>query len=1492
MSRLRLNAAAIRSNDLPVKPPDALSFDDLVARPFVLSRRDFVAVAGLTVAAGAVAARSLEPILEAEMGTLARGAWLRAGQYRAVIDPALFGGAPRLTVANDGGWYALLTGARFPGTSLPAGIELAVLGSGALARLHIRHEIGGFEAEVPLASWLAGEAAATSIVRLDGLKEFLGDGYRLSLAGLATATLGPDWSLKLEGREIAHLAGFGRDIVADTVTIALAPETASTLLSRRVARRALITLESGGRTWALEPPALGGARTLSFAPGALDRITVESAETRAGAVHRALVAFSASGGRASYLPDSRKRATAAVIALGSVRVAKLLDGSGTFHVGATFTDPQWARVGAHTLLVGGAEWAKPFEAWGDAGAVKVDAEPAVLGVAAPFDGAIASPIVFPESARSTVRLGEAVGTKTPGTVASAVATGKTIVIPPESYVTITRPDDMLTLRFVLFNLSLVAQRVGPSKLVRTDPQQFSFISVVFPGQHVLERAYMNTQTPGPAPFQAYLADDSQLAFTIPAALADAGIPYTVDGLLDWSEFSHNVVPAARATVELPDDMKRLMRQPYLGSTYYERHPETFLELPWGLYLSPEPTAFWKHRTTPLTSHDRTELWHTQLHGAPYWVPIAFADGQDRAASGANGDGIVGPGPFVQLEKSPTLRAVWSRHYDVRLQSDNPIPDAPISGMFRNSFSTTQQDGETIITSSPYFPYFTVVANDVGGIKERWSITDLSGRYHDNPIDVNNLLLTSMGAWLDSRAAWKTDEIALTKSVATELMQWDHRMTMGRDQYVKIVLFGRLFPFGHRAVKVVITERKVKKGNPFAFLEQRTYIMVREPVLTFSNDGPPIDRALPFKKVELKTLQTQPISESAVPGVTLTADAFWPHDVTSGADIQWSVEATDWDDVVHKFTMPLVYVRGFVAGKYDSTVSFSAAEPILNACAAAVRGKEIGLSGQSIAYAKNVAGSNADKARVMPTNWMKFDAGVYDPAAGGAARFYPKMHQANVHLDALEEMTNQTAGTTIRIAEHYRNLGFSGANAAGRVFAEIVTAPIVGFPAELSGALATPLPVFSGISANKGAFGGDLAQFGSGEFRPDALFDALNAKLVGGITLIEVLEEVLGLDNMPSFDKVRDALDTDTLVVQFDWETPVKSGAGGLFVAGAGGKLKLHAEIRKKLKDATAPPSSVVRGELGPFTLQLVQPAFDAIHISFEVLSFESVDGGSLKVNPVISDVEFVGVLKYLQTLSKYLGALGGGGSGGGASIVPGSSTGAETVVDSGPLKIDVTTAGITASLSLQLPDVTVGVFSLKNMSFFAGLTLPFSGDPVTLDFAFCSRESPFELLVMGFGGGGYVLMQLTVHGMRSLEISLEFGAGTTLDIGVASGSIEIKGGFTLRYEKTDTGGDLTFLIFIRIRGALEVLGLITVTITFYLELKYHSFTCPNGNDGDELTGTATLTIEIEILFFSTSVELSVTKTLAGSDPRFADLMPAQSDWDDYCAAFASARLGA
>jgi hypothetical protein len=90
--------------------------------------------------------------------------------------------------------------------------------------------------------------------------------------------------------------------------------------------------------------------------------------------------------------------------------------------------------------------------------------------------------------------------------------------------------------------------------------------------------------------------------------------------------------------------------------------------------------------------------------------------------------------------------------------------------------------------------------------------------------------------------------------------------------------------------------------------------------------------------------------------------------------------------------------------------------------------------------------------------------------------------------------------------------------------------------------------------------------------------------------------------------------------------------------------------------------------------------------------------------------------------------------------------------------------------------------------------------------------------------------------------------------------------------------------YVRIHGELTVLGIISVSLTFNLQLGYQK-------QGIKAVayGEATLTVEIEILMFSAEVSVKCRREFGGgeADPRFIDLVPTQQLWADYCDAFAS-----
>jgi hypothetical protein len=88
---------------------------------------------------------------------------------------------------------------------------------------------------------------------------------------------------------------------------------------------------------------------------------------------------------------------------------------------------------------------------------------------------------------------------------------------------------------------------------------------------------------------------------------------------------------------------------------------------------------------------------------------------------------------------------------------------------------------------------------------------------------------------------------------------------------------------------------------------------------------------------------------------------------------------------------------------------------------------------------------------------------------------------------------------------------------------------------------------------------------------------------------------------------------------------------------------------------------------------------------------------------------------------------------------------------------------------------------------------------------------------------------------------------------------------------------------VRIHGELTVIAIISVSLTFHLQLGYMK-----AGGTSTVYGEATLVVEIEILMFSASVSVKCRREFGGgkADPKFIDLIPTQQIWTDYCEAFA------
>ncbi len=428
--------------------------------------------------------------------------------------------------------------------------------------------------------------------------------------------------------------------------------------------------------------------------------------------------------------------------------------------------------------------------------------------------------------------------------------------------------------------------------------------------------------------------------------------------------------------------------------------------------------------------------------------------------------------------------------------------------------------------------------------------------------------------------------------------------------------------------------------------------------------------------------------------------------------------------------------------------------------------------------------------------------------------------------------------------------------------------------------ASPPDLSGDLTAIAGALGGFISAVNG----LDALPRPQRVQIVG---IAQRLQEQLGDAAAAAAllqQLARGELLPDVVTARLDWSTDIPrwpSGSVGDSILSpvdaspahnpiGAATLSLAVEVQAPTKPGLN-PTTLVSCSITPVDLRLIGPATFLI-LHFDKLEFSIEPGKKPDVNVVFrpgNGIEFAGPLTFVNTLR---------------DIIPFDGF-------SDPPYLDVTAEGIKAGFDLGIPSLGVGIMSLENIALGAHFSVPFVDESLEVGFNFCTRENPFRLTVMLFGGGGFFGITLTPDGVRILEASFEFGAAISINLGVASGGVSIMAGIYFKLEMVDGNTDATLSGYFRLRGEVDVLGLISASIELYLELTYETAT-------GKAVGRATLTIEIEIFFLSFSVEISCEKKFAGAngDPTFVDQMglPAGAPpgavrpWDLYCRAFADA----
>jgi hypothetical protein len=869
--------------------------------------------------------------------------------------------------------------------------------------------------------------------------------------------------------------------------------------------------------------------------------------------------------------------------------------------------------------------------------------------------------------------------------------------------------------------------------------------------------------------------------------------------------------------------------PFIFGPHEPARDVTALELPYRLILSPVPEAYWRHATRPVIRLGRTELWHTRLVGGP-----------DETQSATN------------------LRALWSPDYPPGFET--PEIDKLVNELKPFRMSLDPLDRQMLVRVTNGF--------DEEGTGRR--------AFHPCTARSRRLALSALGAQFDVEGSWYPPS-------PVELAEWRHIATFGRDHYVRVVYRGFLCHFGHAAALVKVTERKFeslpKTNNRVAALRQRFFIIVREQVKHYSGARHAADgRNFPFTSVEILTRVTPSLlaPENAAthvndPGLYATIAArncFWPIINGTSNDFLFQIAAVDRCGDRVTFAMPLLFV-GADPNKKAATI-----DRIIAAYTAEIPVRRTApLGNAAVCYAPQKDGAEGDTR--LPTANILFTCGRLDGTLEDEPNFYPELESANVGIAAVQRLLQRPDFTVdVTYPNAYKNTpgGFGGGN-AGEIFLKTLSPLPLDFGEKVKsdaiGGLATPTMAIQGLSRVMGPvagqIGGDVeAALGNvinNKFNPADFFNG--AKILGGVELAKILETANSLAG-GQVPKLLSKRLPDKIEASFDWHTQIKnSDPLGLFVPNAGGptNLDMNGVVSSPFKDPKATTFHATASIIN-FKVNL----FGFITIWFDRLRFISETGKkpdvAVELHPGEDSVVFGGPLEFVNELRK---------------IIPSNGF-------SDPPSLSVTPSGISAGYSVNIPSLSVGIFALEHLSLGAGFALPFDAKPAEVRFNFSERQRPFSLTVSLLGGGGFLLLGIGAEGVKEIEAALEFGAAISIDLGVASGSVEIKAGVYFHWlQPSPNAGSVELAGYVRLHGELCVLGLISASLTFDLKLAYLK------EGGQSVVwGEATLEVEIEILFFSASVSVKCRREFGGSagDPKFIELIPDQGTWDDYCEAFA------
>ncbi|WP_063563838.1 hypothetical protein [Paenibacillus sp. O199] len=1343
------------------------------------------------------------------------------GKERWIIDPEQLDGNPTFNVnqSNDRNSIIIkLEDVNFPGTNLPADFTCEITDLGKVEpKIRLTLMLGGFKGGiVPLAKWLSGAKAITGQIQFNEKIPVcsLGEYWNFCFRGSAKLEVFPGWIFKVIRERTssfqAVLTEFNSrkvNVSSNSLVFGIPASGDASLFALTPVRRTMFSLQQTDHPSWLIPWKINLPRGLELDSLGVqvlyEALHLEATSLAYGIKEQAFVAQTVTNSTKLKVQNIQLPLRELKYAMGfemnNIQSALL---------GRFSAKPEWHTLSGSSLLLGDGPGSSFTLIARNKRIEHAIVAPALLSFAAPLSDIVVEAIptkpfnvlgIYPIGDGRHPGFSKTEDLGLPALQFDPKLKSPILVMSDLSF-SLLRSKDLMSLRFAFINMEFRSGGGEYAHLKKVSAETPSYMIVYFSPQHISEEAFAERNGPYPEPpVNVRMSGPSRLVFRLPETVSS--LPYTLEALLNWRHYEQSVVPTAMPSSVSPNTLINHLT----GYSIDETNPLLIPELPGKETTPPAPEY------TAIEAPYRLILspnWFSGWGHSSHPITIGGLTELWHTRLGVRTiDGV------DEHEASlRTVRAIWQK-------DDKTQP-------FTTSLNTDQRNA--IINKSSSEP---------------------------QAVQVNHMILSSLGAWLDLLGNWPEK--------AGELSNWTHKSAMGRDNFVQTIFEGYLFPFGHRAAKIRVTERRFEpSANPdkiemVSYLVSWEIVVVREPKRSFPAPGMPDQgRQFPFRSVELKTLRTPHIDVKNVDDPWLTVQ---------NQDILFHAIGEDQEGRTIEFTTPFAFVSNFDPSRIQNLIN----EFNLKDTNANRRNRD--MNGQKLAFAS----SNQPGDTEYVTNKMMFGAtetGKNPTGNNELPGYCPVLIAADVTIPAIEQVTNtnakkfdNTKNLIVNYHQTYLQSSFDLDQNPGEVFLTLKDKVKKGFPGDMAGGIVTPDLSVKGLSRTYGPVVTD--QIGK---CIDPCTVLGEAKLLGGILLKKIVCQIDIFKNPNSIPKLttrkiypegredRNALPI-AIETRYTFEPQLQSDGKKLFEVTNNSAMKISAVIYTDLVNNEESKFDV-SGEISNFKVNLIgtdqTTYFLTLH--FNKLNFHAQSGKKPVVTPKIENVEFGGALKFVNSLQSYLKSEGEN------------------------LGIAVTPNGAIASSIIAIPDISLGMLSLQNITFISQFLLPFDDSPATFYFAFASRENPFLLTVGTFGGGGFFGIMLSLdekNPVKMLEASLEFGGNHAIDLGAASGSLYLMAGIYYRMEIDEQSQRTCQLTgYVRCGGALRVLGLITISAEFYLSLNYR--------DSGNAWGQASLTVKVHLVLHSKTVKLTAEKQFSGSNQaNLISDMISKKDWIEYCQAF-------